>query len=112
MATLRCAGNRRAQLMAVRDIPGEIAWGQGAIGTARWRGVALADVLGAAGLDDGAAHVELIADGYEISIPRHKALAGEVLLAWETNGAPLTPMHGAPLRAVVPGYIGARSVSG
>jgi sulfite oxidase len=26
------------------------------------------------------------------------------------NGAPLAPVHGAPLRAVVPGYIGARSV--
>ena len=26
------------------------------------------------------------------------------------NGAPLEPVHGAPLRAIVPGYIGARSV--
>src|SRR3954447_1224786 len=26
------------------------------------------------------------------------------------NGAPLPPVHGAPLRVVVPGYIGARSV--
>jgi sulfite oxidase len=28
------------------------------------------------------------------------------------NGAPLEPVHGAPLRAVVPGYIGARSAWG
>jgi sulfite oxidase len=116
-ATLQCAGNRRAGLIAVRDVPGE-PWGPGATGNATWRGVALADVLAAAGLRDEAQHVELLgADPAEESgapfggsIPRAKALAGEVLLAWEMNGAPLRPEHGAPLRAVVPGYIGARSV--
>jgi sulfite oxidase len=33
-----------------------------------------------------------------------------VLLAWAMNGQSLPPVHGAPLRVVVPGYIGARSV--
>ena len=33
----------------------------------------------------------------------------EVLLAWEMNGQPLPKIHGAPLRVVVTGYIGARS---
>src|SRR5690606_3084613 len=32
------------------------------------------------------------------------------LLAWQMNGADLAPEHGYPLRTVVPGYIGARSV--
>jgi sulfite oxidase len=33
-----------------------------------------------------------------------------VILADRLNGAPLLPVHGFPLRAVVPGWIGARSV--
>src|SRR5690349_9391182 len=48
-ATLQCAGNRRAGLIAVRDIPGEAPWGPGATGTATWTGVALAVVLALAG---------------------------------------------------------------
>lgn len=37
-ATLQCAGNRRAGLMEVRDIPGEDPWGPGATSTAEWTG--------------------------------------------------------------------------
>ena len=44
------------------------------------------------------------------SIPLGRALMGDVLLAWAMNGQPLAREHGAPLRVVVPGYIGARSV--
>jgi sulfite oxidase len=106
--------------MQVRDIPGQAPWGPGATGTARWTGVRLADVLAEAGLRPEAAHVAFAApdvsqvadppQGFGASIPIAKALSGEVLLAWAMNGQPLPPVHGGPLRAVVPGWIGARSV--
>ena|SRR5947209_18839 len=120
IATLQCAGNRRQGLLAIRDIPGEAPWGPGATGTATWTGVSLADVLALAGPLAEGAHVAFVgADAcpgadpvqpFAGSIPLDKARRPEVLLAWGMNGQPLPPVHGAPLRVVVPGYIGARSV--
>jgi sulfite oxidase len=122
-ATLQCAGNRRAELTRLEPIPHELEWGLEAISHADWAGARLGDVLSASGLGSEAGsplHVEFSGLdeterlGYRFkfggSIPLSKALADEVILAYEMNGMPLTPAHGAPLRVVVPGYIGARSV--
>jgi len=120
VATMQCAGARRADFLRVRDVPGEAPWGPCATSTARWTGVSLADVLASAGLHPEAAHVAFeapdvsdVADPptvYGSSIPIDKARAPEVLLAWAMNGEPLSRVHGAPVRVLVPGYIGARSV--
>ena len=120
VATLQCAGNRRKGLLQFGDIPGEAPWGAAAISTAEWTGVRLSDLLSDAELHPDAEHVEFLAadiaqgaapaQPYGSSIPVEKALAGEVLLAWAMNGEPLPAAHRAPVRIVVPGYIGARSV--
>src|SRR5258705_6268899 len=61
VATLQCAGNRRAQLAEVRPIPGQLPWGAAAISTAQWTGARLADVLGAAKPRPDAKHVAFTA---------------------------------------------------
>ncbi len=120
-ATMECAGNGRSHL--VPKVKG-VAWDVGAVGNAEWRGVWLRDVLARAGVKNGA--TEVILEGadrgaikepprppneinYARSIPLAKAKQ-DVLLAFEMNGSPLTPEHGFPLRAVVPGWFGMASV--
>ena len=122
-ATLQCAGNRRDELMVARPIAGELAWGADALSHAQWSGVRLGDVLLRAGLDpDPGSRRHVVFVGLDEtdrlgrrinfggSIPLAKALGPEVILAHTMNGRPLLPAHGFPLRVVVPGYIGARSV--
>ncbi|KAJ4006014.1 hypothetical protein NW766_010839 [Fusarium irregulare] len=124
LVTIQCSGTRR--LEQIVEYPGEgdeminAPWAEGAIGTAKWTGVSLKKVIKyCGGLKDGAKHLELYgADtyfkggqcmNYLVSVPWSKVKANEVILAWEMNGEPLPKIHGAPVRAVVMGYIGARS---
>lgn len=119
-ATLVCAGLRRREFLSPGPLPGELPWGPEPVSTGRWSGVSLGDLLRLVGFSDSATHVELVGldsverhgkrFGFGGSIDLSKALSEEVLLAMELNGQPLPPVHGFPLRAVVPGWIGARSV--
>lgn len=118
-AVMQCAGNRRADLRAVRPVKGD-PWAGGAIGCADWTGASLSTVLEAAGAEtDEALHVAFssvdvcqASDGganYGVSIPMSKALQNDVLVAYAMNGEPLAAEHGFPLRIVAPGYAGVRS---
>jgi DMSO/TMAO reductase YedYZ molybdopterin-dependent catalytic subunit len=45
-----------------------------------------------------------------MDLPLERFAAGDVLIAYELNGAPLPAEHGFPARLVVPGYYGTNSV--
>ena len=121
-ATLECAGNSRVFL--VPQVEGA-QWELGAVGNAEWTGVPLRVLLEQAGLADDA--MEIVFEGadrgkakerpappqpisYARSLLRSKALAPEVLVAYQMNGRDLPRDHGYPVRLIVPGHYGMASV--
>ncbi len=112
--TLECAGNGRSLYRP--QVPG-IQWGKGAVGTARFSGPRLRDVLQRAGVKASGKHVMFRGldevpgkvPPFIRSIPIEKALDADTLIATHMNGSPLTKHHGLPARALVPGWIGAAS---
>jgi DMSO/TMAO reductase YedYZ molybdopterin-dependent catalytic subunit len=122
VATLECAGNSRVFL--VPQVQGA-QWELGAVSNAEWTGVSLRTLLEHAGLEDDAC--EIVLEGadsgtpkeepipphpisYAWGLPRAKATQPEVLIAYQMNGRDLSPDHGFPVRAIVPGHYGMASV--
>jgi DMSO/TMAO reductase YedYZ molybdopterin-dependent catalytic subunit len=114
-ATLECAGNGRAFF---EPAVAGVQWEKGAVGTARFTGVRMSEVLKKAGAKTTGINVELhggdkppgTMPAFVRQVPMLKAMHPDTLLAWDMNGQPMTAPHGAPLRAVVPGWEGAYSV--
>lgn len=110
-AVLECTGNARGFFSP--RVPG-IQWGRGAIGNAEWTGPRLSDVLKLAGADLSAGYVTVNGADKGIaktpdfirSLVMRKALDSSTLLALRMNGEPLPPIHGFPLRLIVPGWDG------
>lgn len=107
---LECFGNPVEPEVATRRV-----------GNVRWRGTRLWPLLEEAGVLPRASLVWLEApdhgtfagtssDRYVKDVPLEIVRTRPVLLAWELNGAPLTPEHGFPVRAIVPGFFGTNSV--
>ena len=118
-ATLECAGNGRAFLTP--PVGGE-QWELGAVSTAEWTGVRLAEVLDRAGIKSGAQGVVFRAadrarlkpsgsgSRFERSLTLDEVRASDVLLAYAMNGQALPIQHGYPLRVIVPGWYGVAAV--
>ena len=113
--TLECAGNGRAFF----DPPvAGIQWQKGAVGTARWTGVRMADLLKRAGArSSGRFAIMNAADrplgtmpDFIRQIPIDKAMHPDTLIAYDMNGQPIPLVHGFPLRAIVPGWEGAYAI--
>jgi DMSO/TMAO reductase YedYZ molybdopterin-dependent catalytic subunit len=93
----------------------------GLIGAARWSGIPIDSALGAAGQQPRTRYV-LIAGADEHPPSRTSSpgaswifsvddlVAASAFLATAMNGAPLTPVHGAPARLVVPGWYGCAAI--
>jgi len=69
----------------------------------QWEGVAVATILGRAGIQPEARFLKVYAGDFTVLLPLEEVLRGGALLARCLNGMPLTPEHGAPLRLVAPG---------
>ncbi len=84
--------------------------GGDSISNALWEGVTLKKVLERAQPKKGIVKTVFFAeDGYSDSIPFDLSVSDDVFLAWRMNGEPLPPVHGYPLRAIVPGIYGMKN---
>lgn len=115
--TLVCAGNRRKEQNVVRKSKG-FSWGPAGVSTALWTGVPMAEVIRKAKPKRGARFVcmegadELPNGNYGTSVKLNWVMDPNkgMILAHRMNGEMLRPDHGKPLRVVIPGQIGGRSV--
>lgn len=115
--TMECAGNGRARLS-----PRALSqpWLHEAVGTGRWTGVPVSDLLVEAGVPDSAAEAVFtgadrgveggVEQFYQRGVELDELRERGALLAYDLNGSALPPQHGAPLRLVVPGWYGMTNV--
>ena len=112
VAVNQCSGNSRA-LFEPRVNGGQL--GNGAMGNAAWVGVPLKDILNKANPGRGAKQVAF--DGLDQpvlpsdsdfvkSLDIDHAMDGDVMVAYQMNGADIPFLNGYPIKLIVPGYYG------
>jgi DMSO/TMAO reductase YedYZ molybdopterin-dependent catalytic subunit len=98
------------QLGAVLECSGDSVGPYQLASNAVWEGWALSDLLALARPRSSAAFVHLYGrDGFVRSVPITRA-KGDAMLVTRMNHQPLPPNHGAPWRALFPGWYGMESV--
>ena len=104
-------------------------WGAAGVSTGVWTGVRLSHLLEMAGMGVSGPnyrqglHVRFASENelggdklpggvYGTSVPLEKALdpSQDIILAFLYNGRMLTVDHGYPLRIIIPGYIGGKTI--
>ncbi|KAE9551963.1 hypothetical protein FO519_004815 [Halicephalobus sp. NKZ332] len=118
-SVIQCAGNRRADMNRFKKVQG-LMWEGTAIGSAKWTGVRLRDLLLLAGVSPNDKRIKHVhfegADcdssgaHYGGSIPFEKAMKPEVIVAYKMNDEDIPRDHGFPIRLIAPGILGARNV--
>lgn len=111
VAVKQCSGNSRG-FFNPRVQGGQS--GNGTMGNARWLGVPLKDILARAEVKNSARQVTfngldtgvLGGGDFVKALEVAHAMDGEVMVAWQMNGADLPFLNGYPVALVVPGYYG------
>ena len=127
MSIMQCAGNGRTLFWEQQDMladPTKVVgngWGLGGIGLAEWQYVPISHILGLVGLKPNA-KAALFWSGVDGRTPNTESDTGRptpiseitgrsdvIGLAFKMNGESLPADHGAPVRALVPGWAGGAS---
>lgn len=110
---MQCAGNGRG-LSQPRVQGAQL--GNGSMACVEMAGARLADVLAAAGVQDGARQIACRGTdqpaleqtpAFIRSLDLADARRPEAMIAWEMNGQPLPVLNGYPIRLVIPGFYAA-----
>jgi DMSO/TMAO reductase YedYZ molybdopterin-dependent catalytic subunit len=87
-------------VMITRDIHCVTKWSKF---DTTWQGVRVRDLLDRAGLRAGASHVLVHAEhGYTTNLPLDDITRDDSIVAYAYEGADIEPIHGGPVRLVVP----------
>ena len=112
VAVNQCSGNSRG-FFEPRVNGGQL--GNGDVGNAAWVGVSLKDILKAANPGKGAKQVTFNGLDHPVlpsdadfvkSLDIDHAMDGNVMVAYQMNGADIPFLNGYPIKLIVPGYYG------